>query len=247
MTELKDPKADDRRYFFVHVMKVAGFSLLRMIRTTVYDRRYVYPNADDTDAISAYIDFDYIKQIPEDRKRGFKVFAGHLPLAAREHLGDDVRAFAFFRDPVQRAISHLKHATQRVDPFKGLGLMEAFERPDVFQMFVDNHQLRYFTLRSLDGAKTVLDPQPLAAGDIERAVQQVRTLDFIGLTEDFDDSIRRLWKRYEWPLQEVLRVNQTKDCEIPDGLEERLEAVLQPEIEFYRAVRQLYYERKESV
>lgn len=239
-----DPTADGRRYFFVHVMFVPGMPILFPIESSVFERRYLYPNAEDTDVFAAYMDYGYVKRLPEERKRRTKLFSGHLPFAAASYFGESLETFAFFCDPVERAIAHLKDWIATFAPFRGRTAEEIWADHEARAAYFDNIQLRFFAITDLEHGNDVFTKMLLDESSVERALRAVDRLDFIGLMEDFDASMHALGKRFSWPLPEGTYEAPVRDVAVSAELRHRITEDLKLDRAFYEGVRRLYYDRK---
>lgn len=239
-----DPNADDTRYFFVHVMFVPGMPILFPIESTVFERRYLYPNAEDTDVFAAYMDYGYVKRLPDERKRRTKLFSGHLPFAAAPYFGEGLKTFAFFCDPVERAIVHLKDWIATFAPFRGQAAEAIWDDRDAHGAYFDNIQLRFFAITDLEHGNDVFTKMHLDEGSVDQALRAVDRLDFIGLMEDFDASMHALRRQFSWPLPEGKYDAPVRDVAISAVLRERITEDLKLDRAFYEGVRRLYYDRK---
>lgn len=239
-----DPTADDQRYFFVHVMFVPGMPILFPIESTVFERRYLYPNAEDADVFAAYMDYGYVKRLTEERKRRTKLFIGHLPFAAARYFGEGLKTIAFFCDPVERAIVHLKDWIATFAPFRGRTAEEIWEDREAYAAYFDNIQLRFFAITDLEHGNDVFTKMPLDEGSVEQALRAVSSLDFIGLMEDFDASMHALAREFSWPLPDTEYKAPRRDVAISEALRHRIMEDLKLDRAFYEGVRRIYYEQK---
>lgn len=237
---------DDAKYFFVHVMFVPGMPILYPIEVAVFDRQVRYPGLADTDVFAAYMDYAYVKQLPEERKRGTRLFCGHLPLAAAPHFGAGLRTFAFFCDPVERAIVHLKDWIATHPDFHGRTPEEVWNDRDAYERYFDNIQLRFFAIPDLDHGRDVFTKMTLDRESIRRALAAVRGLDFVGLMEDFDASMHALARAFQWPLPDTEYRAPARDVSLPAELTARIRDDLALDREFYDGVREIYEERKRA-
>lgn len=235
---------DSQRYFYVHIMKTAGFSLLYMIKNQVLDRSLVYPTKDERDGVSAYADYAYIRALSDEHKRKYRMFSGHLPFCAREVLGTDLRTIVFLREPVARSISNLKHVKQRVVPYRNWSMEELYNDRSVFQPFVNNHQVRVFALKSLPQSGNILQGMTLGPADYEHALENLNRADFIGLSDDFEDSVRMLETFTGWRFRKTHRINKSPEYEVPENLPERIRQDNDFDVRFYEYAKKLYAERK---
>lgn len=231
-------------YFFVHVMKVGGFSLARMIRTEIFSGRELYPHEVDGHALEASISYPTLRNLPEQRRREIRFYSGHFPFAASQTLGSHIRTFALFRDPVERVVSHIKHFKQRTPGYKDRTLEEIYQNPPAFAAYLDNLQLRAFAIDSIAQGGSMFEPTRLSESDIERALDRVDRVDVVGLTEDFADSVRLMATEFGWSFRRPLHINQGLPIEVPDELRERIREDHALDRAFYEKVREKYWARK---
>ncbi|HEX7668863.1 MAG TPA: hypothetical protein VF395_04745 [Polyangiaceae bacterium] len=239
-----DPWADDARYFFVHVMMVPALPIVHALQTHVYDKRYFYPNDEDVDGFKAYMDYGYVKTLPEERRKLTKVFTGHLPLAAKPYFGSELKAFSFFSDPVERAVAQLAEA-RRIPWMKQGTPEEVWNDRGTHDAFLDNVLTRFFAVRDLESGSSIFDARlPANADTLSAAKDAVETLDFIGLMEDFAASMRMLGERYSWPIPLVEGARSPITLDIPERLRERIANDLELDRRFHEHVQRLYSQRK---
>lgn len=186
------------RILLVHIPKTAGTSLRRMLQLE-YGVRLVYPGD------------SHLERLPhgwyptgKDLLRGFdslpphNVLVGHVAASLADLLPKPYRSVVFLRDPVQRSLSLLAHWSRvlRV-PIPGL---------------VDDHdfmatRVQDFQTRTL-GAEGVVDLKDTGTADdhtLTRAMQRLDSLDFVGLTERFEESCRRFDDRFDTRISRFIR------------------------------------------
>jgi hypothetical protein len=117
-----------QRFFFLHVMKTAGWTLKQQIlanfereqvypwepldaemRTANFEREQVYPwERLAAEMLTANINLEYLTDLPASRRARIRVFTGHFPFVAVELLGEDLTTITILRDPVERTLSWLR-------------------------------------------------------------------------------------------------------------------------------------------
>jgi len=234
------------RYFFVHIMKTAGTSLHEMIACDVFAPQEMYPNNRDANRFDAYTRFDYMHALSEKRKRDVKFFSAHAPFAAKKVFGSDLRTIAFLRDPVARAISMLRHVKQRVPGYSQFALPVLYSKPRVSASFIRNFQTRVFAMDPMPSRGTVMTPYAVDPWRFELALRNLEKVDFIGIVEDFETSVRMLETFTGWSFSAIRHLNHAQKFVVPEGLAECIRRGNQQEIAFYEHAKGIYEERKKA-
>lgn len=147
-------------------------------------------------------------------------YSGHVAYRFRDHLPAETAAFTFLRDPVDRAVSAF-HYFRWLGP---TGLAAAGASPALFRSC--ELSLLDFLKAEPDAARANLGNvqtwmlsrtdmpsetgDPLTAGDLAIALQALGEMAFVGLTEQFDESIAGLCRRCGWPAPDAAEhVNRT--------------------------------------
>ena len=146
-----------QRFFFVHVMKTGGTSFVfQLLRNFAPDE--VYPDValdrrTPTDA-EPYASLTALEQLSPERRAAIRVYTGHFPLVAREQMGSDVVSLTLLRDPVDRAVSVLKHFKRLWPRYHELELDAVYDDELVFRHFVEHYQTRMFALTEADHTRS---------------------------------------------------------------------------------------------
>src|SRR5262249_42701722 len=154
------------RYFFVHVMKTAGRTLLRHFRGNFeLDEIYPYGKLDirydgDRVDIRHHLEVACLLRLPEERVRRIRVYGGHYPYVASELLGGEFIRMTILRDPVARTISLLRQFRRKAPwadpnlrhsaPGEGLTLEQVYDNELVYEPLVLNHQTKIFSMTTED-------------------------------------------------------------------------------------------------
>src|SRR4029450_5128014 len=101
-----------RHWFFVHLHKTAGTSLLQRLRVALGDDA-VYPTVSDNWTYFATMDLDLLRRRFVEQVDRIRVITGHFPLCTTELLGAPFVTFTVLRDPVERTLSALRDMRER--------------------------------------------------------------------------------------------------------------------------------------
>jgi len=252
------------RYFFVHVMKTGGTSLAFHL-TRPFPERERWPAEPDrasTLDVEPYTSLAALRDLPPARRAEIRLFAGHLPLCARELMGDPVTTLTVLREPVARTVSVLKHFRRLWPRFADVSLDAIYEEPFVFRHFVENFQTRVLSLTAADGTQSFCSrasyreirdalagpgplPEPAAdatvttdAPRVAAACAALETIDVLGLTDDLAGFVHELRRRFGWwpdGIDASGRVNvSSEDWDVSPSLLRRIAVDNAADTEVYR-------------
>jgi hypothetical protein len=232
----------DERFFFCHLQKTAGTTLIRRIRSDFGDRA-VYPIDEDGDAIARVISVDQLLSVWAMRGGEIRVVTGHFPLCVTDLLGGGFITFTVLRHPLERTISYLRHHRRRTPADAELSLEEIYDDEFRFHGLIHNHMTKMLSLVPAemdDGALTNVEFTPLR---LERAKERLATVDVVGLQEHFDDFCRELSDRFGWRLAESMQRMKRPAADLPAEFRERILEDNAYDLELYEFARQLVAER----
>lgn len=222
------------RFLFVHLQKTAGTTLFRRLRHH-FGPEAVYPMPEYQGTVEATLDVDLAVERFRQHRDQIRVVAGHFPLCTAELLGVEVATFTLLREPVERALSFLRHQRQVAPQFAGAPLEEIYADPLCRDGLVRNHMVRMLSLtidEMTDGALTqvVVDDARL-----ERAKRNLeQRVDVFGVQEDFERFCDDLSARFGWDLGPPQLANTTEPAEVPDGLRRQIAHDNEMDAELYR-------------
>jgi len=176
-----DPTA--RRYIFNHIPKTGGLSLHRLLSRSLGSAHISPHFALDEDLDYAVNAADYEKYL---------VIFGHIGVVWNDVIGPDRRWMTMLRDPVDRVLSEYYFWRNAVPPSPNLQHIQAAKtlslREFVSWRGTDNTQT-WFLADDFPAPRRKVPPD--AALDTAQRNLAER-FDFIGIFEEFDESVRRL-------------------------------------------------------
>jgi hypothetical protein len=228
------------RSCFLHVQKSGGSSVISQLKSTLGAAHVFHANE------SRY------QQAPLDvLVAQYPVVAGHFSFA---QIPDDLFAntffFTFLRDPIDRALSHYYYYRTQPETCAGDGRIAMARELDL-ESFVDtladrpspwsNWQTFLFS-----GATDAEQP---AADLLASALRNLERLDFVGVHDDFDAGLHRLFQMRGWSTDAVApRVNVTESRlrhdQIPAAVRYRLHELNRCDVELFACARQLWEDTK---
>jgi len=225
---------EPERFFFVHVLKAAGTTLLIRFRRQ-FGEAGVYPNSTDGDPVNVapQLVVEQLQKRWPERRHEARIIAGHFPLCTAELLGDPFTTLSVVREPVERTLSYLRHHRTLTPADRDLPLEAIYEDPHRFDTLVHNHMVKMFSLSTEEmtgGALTVVEggPERLA-----RAKAGLESIDVLGTQEHFDEFCRHLTDRFGWDLGKPLTANRTERFEVPESFRRRIAEDNADDVELY--------------
>jgi hypothetical protein len=251
------------RYFFVHVMKTGGRTLLHHLRGNFEpDEMYPSPELDirvDGDAVDIWhhARIARVLSIPPERRRRIRMYSGHYPYVVSTLVGDDLTTMTVLRDPVERSISLMRQfrrkglppgtSSERAAPGERPTLEEVYDNPFVYDTLLHNHQTKIFSARQDDKLETYMDVFEVDEVRLALAKKNLANVDVIGLTEQYSDFLDELVDRTGWHIERERRENVTPAEEIQPVSESLRQRIIDDntlDIEFYEYAKQLVESRR---
>jgi len=226
--------SDAVRFFFVHLQKTAGTTLFRRLRHH-FGPDGVYPTPIYQGDIEATLDVDLLVERFAAHREQIRVVTGHFPLCTTELLDAEFVTFTLLREPVERALSFLRHQRQ-IDPrFAGAPLEEIYATPLFRDGLVRNHMVRMLSLTVEEMTAGALTQVGVDDARLERAKQNlVERIDVVGIQEEFEAFCLLLTERFGWDLGPAQVANQTAPVEATHSLRRQIAADNEMDAELYR-------------
>ena len=245
---MSDAAGEPQRFFFVHCQKAAGTSLLKRLHLQFLPEA-IYPDASDGKAPEAQIVYADLAARYKVRRDEIRVITGHFPFGVAELLGDPFTKFTVLRDPVERTLSYLRHHSVVHPGDKDLSFEELYFDDFRFVGMIHNHQTKMFSLTPqdiLDGAEaTFLTRVTFTPEHLERAKRNLRTVEAVGVQDDFEPFCDDLARRFDWNLGNPIRANFTKPSpfEVPQSFLRKIAEDNAYDMELYELARELWAEQ----
>ncbi len=210
---------DKRKFFIMHIPKTGGTTFRKMINRHSPEG-YLWP--DQQFLTNNGLKYPKQKDLFPKHKVNINspILIGHYNLDVIKELDKDIIILAFFRNPYERILSHLKHVcavnkSYNNDPNKVL------EKNFKQIQHVQSRMLRY---------------QPLNKKGFDKMQQNFHKIHFVGITEEFNRSINLCNKMFNWKL-DIIEPQNRRPVQINEKLSEenksKIIKELTPEIETY--------------
>ena len=196
MTET-DESAQGSRFFFVHVQKTAGTALFKRLQRQ-FGKRSVYPDARDGDVLTVMpqLSVDVLRDRWRERGDEIRVVTGHFPLCTTELLGERFTTLTVVREPVERTLSYLRHHRMLTAEDRDKSLEAIYDDDFRYHALIHNHMVKMFALTISEMTDGALSRLEFTVDHLDRAKQQLATVDVIGLQERFDEFCAILQERF---------------------------------------------------
>ncbi|MEL7231746.1 MAG: hypothetical protein AAGJ85_04470, partial [Pseudomonadota bacterium] len=178
-----------------------------------------------------------------DDWRRYDAAAGHDFVGIGENSGRKLIRFAFFRDPINRAVSKWYHHLNKDEPSEAMKRLLDHHNGNVVSYLAETDlafdYLRAFlplelhlayqsAIQRSDGSADFITRYPeLWRAMLDKAVTNMASLDYMLLTERFTDSLKLLGTRIGKPVPQIER---HRVGSIPDSVRANIER-LRPELE----------------
>jgi len=199
---------------FIHVPKAAGTSFVRALEVN-FRREEICP---------AYY-WAELFRIPRARLLRYRLIRGHFDYCVVELLRD-VRVITMLREPVARAASYYRYIRSNeqhplCETFRRRSFLEVLEHPELgipirdaqTRLFGRDIDLELLRRKKAPEAPPVYPWENRPGGSrlsLDRALERVARMDFVGVQERFDDALLLLAYTLGWPPPErIERVNVT--------------------------------------
>jgi hypothetical protein len=176
-------------------MKTGGTSLRRMLVDAVGEDR-VFPNDEDL-ALRPHGWYpgpqEFVGLLRSGQTHGATIFIGHFPFVLHEEFDSDPLTVALLREPAARTLSMLKHRKLKSKQFAGATYEQILEDADFVERQIRDYQTKIFAFDSIQQCpETVNIAFEIGEHRLKRAVDELGSVDILGLTEDFASFCTRL-------------------------------------------------------
>jgi hypothetical protein len=230
----RNPFKSDTQLFFVHIPKTAGTTFIGILDSS-YAQQDICP---------IHWPYSELKQAYDSGAlQAFPFIRGHFSYDLVKQLQDDVVTISFLRDPVDRMISEFYQSQRapihpKYDATQGLTLDEFVNQSPELPYYT-NAVTRYLTLSQ--------EHVPLEdrTPSLEEAKEILSQLDFVGITELFDESMQLFEAVFDIPpiAHYTTRNVAPKRTHISQATRDRIAELNAADIELYYYGKALVEER----
>lgn len=233
---------DDRRFFFVHIMKTAGATFRQHLRRNfTAEQRYPNPELETIPAVEHNLLVDYVVGLPPARHDAIRCYAGHFPHVTTRLLPFEPATFTILRDPVDRVLSYLK---QRRAEIGAATIEEVYADDFTRRCLLDDHQTKVFSLGVDDSPQSVMDVIELDEDRLRVACANLETVDVVGVTDRYDDFCADVTAAFGWRIGTVPDRRVSEPTAVDPALRHRIEADNQLDRRFYEYAVELIARRR---
>jgi Sulfotransferase family len=233
----------ETRFFFVHVQKAAGTSLVFRLRRQ-FGRAAIYPPESDKGDVAAVISVDHLLGRWRAHRDTIRVVTGHFPLCTADLLDGTFTTLTVLRDPVERTLSYLRHHRLRTPKESERSLEEIYADPLRFHGLIHNHMVKMFSLTTSEMTDGVLTRVEFTPGRLESAKENLASVDVVGVQSGFEKFCNTLIERFGWELGRLTHVNRTEPVEVSQAFRARIAEDNAMDVELFAFARQLIAERE---
>ena len=178
------------QFFFMHIPKTGGTTFRKMLTSHFPEGSY-YPTKDDLilNGGRYFNQKELLENNPEILTKS--LIMGHYNINFAQYLNPNVKTIAFFRNPFDRILSHVKHILANDARWKG----------------VDPNDL---IATKINGLKLVQSKyMGFEKGAFENVKANMKNIDFIGILEYFDESIELFNKKFNTNIDFIPKQNKS--------------------------------------
>jgi hypothetical protein len=230
------------KYFFVHIQKAAGTSLIFRLRRH-FGRAAIYPPQSDRGDVASVISVDHLLERWRAQHDTTRVVTGHFPLCTADLLGESFTTLTVLRDPVERTLSYLRHHRQMTPDHAELSLEAIYGDPFRFQGLIHNHMVKMFSLTPSEMTDGLLTFVEFTSSRLERAKERLAHVDVVGVQANFEGFCDTLTQRFGWNLGGLTHVNRSEPVDVSETFRARIAEDNAMDVELYEFALQLIREK----
>jgi len=231
----------------MHIPKTAGTSF-RLVLAPLFRWWRIFPGRIDLFRNRGhYPPPVHALRMCENRRGRIDFVFGHYPFFFAERTG--IRnVCVFLRRPVERAVSNLLHLQRHG---LNVSLDRILDYPAVIPKELDNRQTRFFLQGTDDRPfEYLLEGAEITEECFRVALENLERCRFIGITEEYEESVRLAAWTFRLPALPSSHENRTPSSayrQVTREIVSRLERVNEWDQRLYRRALELYHQRKEEM
>jgi hypothetical protein len=239
-TASKSVFLNGRPLFLIHSPRTGGTALREMLTDEFGEDRVTRSHQNvAVEKKESYKDFEFLlgeKGVQAASKNA--VLVGHFPAQVKDELDFEHYSAIFVREPIARSISMLRKEVKD----KGLSIDELISDTYFMDEYIKDAQCRILSApASLESGSGIFD---VNESMLELAKSKLKEFDFIGLYENYNESIRHFDSTFKTSLQSRMeKVNESPDVEVPTGIAEVLTPLVTMDLKLYEYAVELFQAR----
>lgn len=227
--------------FFIHIMKTGGHTLHYMLSPALRADQ-LYPDPKVQPEGRPHRDNrhpDGLRLLSSDDLDRIQLYSGHLPFYATTLVPRPLTTITLLRHPVARTISHLKQIERLDSRHHGRAIEEIYDDWSLQLSTLANHQCKVFSATPEDGAGTIFDIIEIDDLRLERAIENLRTVDLVGITEDYERFRHRLGELLSLDLPSAKAYASPGGETVSEAFRRRIAVDNAADMELYEVAREL--------
>jgi hypothetical protein len=230
------------RFFFVHIQKTGGSSLIHRVRRS-FTPAEVYPSEGEIGQVDPAITVEYLQRRWLRGHDTIRFVAGHFPLCTVELLGSRFATLTLLREPVERTLSFLRHYAKVTPMEHPLTSEEIYDDPFRFHGLIHNHAVKMLSMTTDEMTAGVLTHVNFTPEHLRRAQDNLATMSLVGLQERFETFCAELTCRFGWRLGDPEYWNQTQPSPVSKAFRQRIAEDNAMDLELYEFGRAVVSQR----
>jgi hypothetical protein len=181
---------NERKIFFIHIMKTAGTTFRFLLERSLGQN--IYPSAEELSKQKNtwYLPCnEFVQAIRNNHKElnQKRVICGHYPYIYGEKILNSPFIASFIREHISRTISMIGHFKQINSDYSGYDISEILKIESFVKNQIENYQTKIFAINRID-IPSVNFAYPIDDESYNLARARMLKLDFLGITEQFEFS-----------------------------------------------------------
>jgi len=182
----------------MHIPKTAGTTFRRSLYNQFLDHELFPTKAHLNNQIhkKKYNADKYLYNLPSSVTKNVRLLLGHYTFSAGDIFYKENQYFrlTFLRDPIQRIISNIFHLKYIGNPskYKHLAPEEIFE--------LEPNRFTSTYIKFFNGHDTFYNFEDLKQNSFETSINNLRKFKFIGITEQYEKSVKLAQAMFNWQM-----------------------------------------------